>query len=377
MEESSTHGFCTSAEPKENRSYENLVDAPGPIRPGESISVVAVDRFLKDSVPGLQGTPRVWQFPKGVSKPTYLIRYENRDLVLRRMSFETKAEYSVRGVVREAKIITAVSPFYPAAPKVVALSENPEIIGSSFYVMERLHGIILRRELPAALRFTPVETRRLCVALLEKLIALHQIDYRAHGLQWIGKGEGYLRRQVERWSDRFRRLRPGNDTTGESIVRWLNRNIPAQEAGISIVHNDFRFDNVVLDPTDPLNIIGVLDWEMATLGDPLLDLGASLAYWTEPTDDGFCQYLRLQPTTAPGMFTRYEVIKYYLERTGHRADSVNFCLIFGFFRLAVILQQFYSRFLHNQDRSLRFATFSEAAQHFERRCLRLIERPLV
>jgi len=214
---------------------------------------------------------------------------------------------------------------------------------------------------------------QLCIALLEKLIDLHQIDYRAHGLEWIGKGEGYVRRQVERWTDRFHKDRRENNPVGESVAAWLSQNTPLSETGVSLIHNDFRFDNVVLDPADPLKIIGVLDWEMATLGDPLMDLGAALAYWTEPNDAEPCQLIRVQPTTAPGMFTRSQAIKYNLDRTDRQTGLDKFYPIFGYFRLSVILRQFYSWSLQGKKKNPRFADFGGAARHLEELCLGLIE----
>jgi aminoglycoside phosphotransferase (APT) family kinase protein len=260
-------------------------------------------------------------------------------------------------------------------PEVVAFCDDPAVLGCEFYLMERLRGIILRKDLPPQLSLTPQATRRLCTTVLEQQIALHAIDVAAHPeLAALGKGEGYVRRQVTGWSQRFRKARTDNVTDFESVMAWLDAEQPADVASC-VIHGDFRFDNVVLAPAakgDELRVVGVLDWEMATIGDPLMDLGSSLAYWVEAGDEPPWQIARQQPTHLPGMLTRDEVVTYYGARSGRSVQGFDFYLVFGLFRLAVIVQQIYYRYHHGQTQDARFAQWHLLVDYLEQRCRRLI-----
>lgn len=196
-------------------------------------------------------------------------------------------------------------------------------------------------------------------------------NYWGRELKKLGKGAGYVQRQIGGWSDRFRKARTDDVGDFEEVMAWLNDKMPDDIAQV-VIHNDYRFDNVVLNPDNPFEVIGVLDWEMATIGDPLMDLGNSLAYWIEADDEGPFQMLRRQPTHRPGMLTRKEVVDYYMEKSGFRAEKFDFYEIYGLFRLAVIIQQIYYRFYHGQTKDKRFAAFGHAANYLEKRCQRLI-----
>jgi aminoglycoside phosphotransferase (APT) family kinase protein len=269
-------------------------------------------------------------------------------------------------VVREARIMQALKPVFPAVPEVYAICEEADVIGAPFYVMERLVGIIPRQNLPPELGLEATGTRQLC--------ELHMLDPHVAGLDALGKGEGYVARQVEGWSKRFRTARTEDVSDFESVMQWMADKQPKQEVAIRLIHNDFRFDNVVLDPNDPMMVIGVLDWEMATLGDPLMDLGSSLAYWVQADDDPFMLGSRRQPTNAPGMLTRREVIDHYAQRTGWSVANFDFYEVYGLFRLAGIVQQIYKRFKEGSARNPVFATFGPFANYLGQRCERIIER---
>ncbi|MBL0313588.1 MAG: phosphotransferase family protein [Holophagaceae bacterium] len=348
-----------------------LVDESGPIRPGEELDILAADAFLKRMDPTLMGTPAITQFPGGASNLTYLVRYDNRELVLRRPPFGHKAK-SAHDMGREARIMAALKPHYPFVPEVLAVCEDLSFLGSEFYVMERIRGLIPRQDLPDGLDLNEADTRKLCLNVLDKLIELHQVDWKSAGLESLGKGEGYVQRQIAGWSDRYRKARTENAVDFESVMAWLAANMPTQDSATCLIHNDFRFDNVVLDPEHPINVIGVLDWEMATLGDPLMDLGNSLAYWVQADDDETFKRMRRQPTHLPGMLTRQEAIDYYAARTGRKVDDITFYLIYGLFRLAVIVQQIYYRYHHGQTTNPAFKGFIHITNYLEQRCLKLI-----
>ena len=347
-------------------------DDAGAVRRGEELDVTAVDAWLKQALPGLQGTPDVTQYAGGASNWTYRLRYENDDLILRRPPAGTKAK-SAHDMGREFRIQQALKPVFPLVPEMRALCEDTSVIGAEFYVMQRLDGIIPRKNLPRGMAMAPEQVRSMCLNVLDTLVALHQVDHRAAGLEGIGKGAGYARRQVEGWSRRYSDARTWNVPRGARIMRWLAANLPAQER-ICVTHNDFRFDNVVLDPADPTRVVGVLDWELATLGDPLMDLGNTLAYWVQADDDFLAQATRRQPTHLQGMLSRREVVDYYCGKMGFDAQDVTFHEVYGLFRLSAIAQQIYYRYHHGQTRNPAFKRFWVFVHYLHWRCHRLMAK---
>ena len=347
-------------------------DRASAVRSGEELDATAVDRWLKAQLPGLRGTPEVTQYSGGASNWTYRLKYESHDLVLRRPPAGTKAK-SAHDMGREFRIQQALKPVFAYVPEMIALCSDESVIGAEFYVMQRLAGIIPRKNLPRGLELPPDTVRRLCLKVLDTLISLHQVDYQAAGLDSIGKGAGYTRRQIEGWSGRYTKARTWNVPAGRKIMDWLQANLPKTER-ICITHNDFRFDNVVLDEADPTRIIGVLDWELATLGDPLMDLGNLLAYWVEAGDDFIAQSTRRQPTHLPGMLTRREVVDYYCSKTGFVPENWTFYEVYGLFRLSAIAQQIYYRYHHKQTRNPAFKHFWLFVNYLHWRCRRAIAR---
>jgi aminoglycoside phosphotransferase (APT) family kinase protein len=339
-------------------------------RPGEALDVAAVDAWLKGQVPGLRGRPEVTQYTGGASNWTYRLRYADADLVLRRPPAGTKAR-TAHDMGREFRVQRALRPVYPPAPEVLAHCADASVIGAEFYVMRRIDGLIPRRTLPPAVAASPAATRRLCLAVLDALIDLHRVDVAGAGLLHLGKGAGYARRQIEGWSERYRRARTWNVPDGEAIMRWLAAHLPTDER-ICVTHNDFRLDNVVLDPADPARVVGVLDWELATLGDPRMDLGNTLAYWVQADDDLVARVTRRQPTHLPGMLTRREVIAYYGERTGATADDWTFFEVYGVFRLSAIAQQIYVRYHRGETRNPAFRWFWAVVHYLHWRARRAI-----
>lgn len=342
------------------------------VRDEDQLDVGKVDAFLKRHVAGLHGEPTVAQFPGGASNLTYLISYGERELVLRRPPTGVKAK-SAHDVLREARVMAALKPHYPRVPSILAISEDPAAPGDDFYVMERLRGIILRRDLPADLGLDAEGVRRLCFGFIDRLIELHQVDATQPVLAGLGKGEGYIARQIGGWSDRWRKALNDDTDACDEVLSWLAEKQPARETAICVIHNDYRFDNVVLDPAHPLDIVGVLDWELSTLGDPLMDLGSSLGYWIQADDDPVFQSFRRQPTNVPGMLTRHELVQYYGERTGWNVDNFEYYEVFGLFRVMVIIQQIYRRFVLGQTTNPQFAGFGQAVAYMGQRCRRLIK----
>ncbi len=322
---------------------------------GEELEVAAAVAWLKAQLPTLEGTPTVKQFSGGASNWTYRLDYANDCLILRRPPEGTKAKYA-HDMGREYRIQKALKPVFPYVPEMRAYCDDASVIGAEFYAMQCIEGIIPRKNLPRGLELSREQVRTLCTNALDVLISLHAVDYKAAGLESIGAGTGYIKRQIDGWCKRYTDAHTWNVPRGTNIMRWLHEHIPAQER-ICVTHNDFRFDNLVLDANDPTRVIAVLDWELATLGDPLMDLGNSLAYWVQADDDFIAQATRRQPTHLPGMLTRREVVEYYVSKTGVQAENLGFYEVYGLFRLSGIVQQIYYRYFHKQSRNASMKNF--------------------
>ncbi len=352
-------------------------DGARAVREEDTFDVDAMASWLREHAPArfsdsLAEQPEVRQFAGGTSNLTYLLSYPHQELVLRRPPHGTKAA-SAHDMAREHRIQEALAPVYPYVPKMVALCRDPSVMGCDFYVMERIQGTILRSRIPPELGLDEHAVRALCESAIDRLVELHTINPAQAGLAELGKGEGYVRRQVEGWSARFRAAHTWNVPSFERVMRWLDERQP-QDVAQRIIHNDFRLDNLVLAPENPGLIVGVLDWELATVGDPLMDLGSALAYWVQSDDDRIMRALRRQPTDAPGMLTREEVFAHYCSRTGLRVDDWVFYEVFGLFRLATIIQQIYRRYHLREIRNRAFRHYWLAVRYLDRRCLGIIRR---
>lgn len=339
----------------------DFTDQATKIRPGEELHTGRLKAFLKDTIPGLKGPPTVQQFPKGHSNLTYLIRMGDRKLVLRRPPIGTKAK-TAHDMGREYKILKALKPVFSYVPQPLVYTEDLSVMGCPFYLMERIEGIILRKEMPQGLNLSPDQIRRLFERHVEIQFELHSLDYKKIGLENFGKPTGYVERQVKGWSERYRSARTPDAPAFEEVMTWLAENMPKDSSFTGIIHNDFKFDNLILDPNDPLSIIGILDWEMATVGDPIMDLGCTLGYWVEKNDAQEFQLMRTLPTHVEGAMTRKEVVAFYEKLSGKTIENMNFYYCFGLFRLAGIAQQIYYRFYHGQTKDERFKMLIFAVQ---------------
>lgn len=348
----------------------SLIDVGGKIRPGEQLDIAAVDRWLKAQGLKLEGEVTVTQYTGGMSNWTYRLRYNNADLILRRPPQGHKINLA-HNIVREYQIQKNLSAYYPVVPEMVALCEDESIIGCNFYVMKRIKGIILRRKLPPELNFSQSQVRQLCLNMIDRMIQLHQVPYQGTALENFGDPQDYCLRQLDAWNKRYDKARTLNVPSFKYVQKWLRDHLP-QDSNICLIHNDWRFDNLVLDPHQPTEITGVLDWEMATLGDPLMELGNALAYWVEATDNMIFKSTRRQPTHMPGMLTRKQVVEYYMQKTGLTTENWAFYEVFGLFRLAVVTQQIYYRYFHKQTRNPALKNFWMVVQALHVRALKLI-----
>jgi aminoglycoside phosphotransferase (APT) family kinase protein len=345
-----------------------VIEGAGDVRDEDAFDVEAVRSWLAAQGHPLTGDVAVRQFAGGASNLTYSLRTEHDDLILRRPPTGHKAR-GAHDMAREYRIQAGLADVFPLVPEMVALCEDASVIGTPFYVMQRVDGIIPRRDLPPDVQLTPAQTRALCTNALDVLIDLHRVDVNATALAAMNKGEGYVARQVSGWSTRFRNATTDDAPDAGDVMAWLDTHQPA-DVGHCLIHNDFRFDNLVLDRDDPTRPVGVLDWEMATVGDPLMDLGGTLSYWVQDDDDEFFRQFRRQPTQLPGMLSREEVVAYYCDATGRSvtADQWRFYEVFGLFRLAVIAQQIYYRYFHRQTTNESYAVFGPATGYLLARC---------
>ncbi|MEY3009320.1 MAG: phosphotransferase family protein [Candidatus Nanopelagicaceae bacterium] len=320
-----------------------------PVRDEDAFDIAKVHEWLSQYINEGE-LPEVKQFRSGASNLTYLLEYPDRELVLRRPPIGTKA-VSAHDMKREFLIQSRLKPVYDLVPKVIALCEDHSIIGSDFYVMERIKGDIFRRDVPESL--TKEDISIMATSLVAGLAQLHAVD--ATLLAELNKGAGYVTRQVEGWSKRYRNAITDDVPDGEDVMSWLAENKP-EDVGSCIIHGDWRIDNMVFD-LGQKKLVGVLDWELATVGDPLMDLGSALAYWVDRDDDVEFASLRRQPSHLEGMPTRKEFIAKYLELSGRKCSDFTFYEVFGLFRLTVIIQQIWARYRAGQTTNPAFKGF--------------------
>ncbi|MEX1364091.1 MAG: phosphotransferase family protein [Nannocystaceae bacterium] len=333
------------------------VDASKPVRDGEQLDLSALDAYLGRELPQLSGDLVIEQFPSGHSNLTYLLRKGPTELVLRRPPLSVQVE-SAHDMGREHRVLAALQGVYPLAPRPLSYCDDPAVIGAPFYVMERRQGVILRKKLPKELGVDAPMLRRMCESLVDELAALHGVDLEAAGLADFGRPQGYVRRQVEGWIRRFDKAKTTEVPDIERLGAWLRQRIPP-DGEPTLVHNDYKFDNVMLDPADPARIVAVLDWELCTVGDPLMDLGTTLGYWVQADDDPRWQAMAFGPTNLPGAMTRRELAQRYAERTGRDTSNMLFYYCFALLKIAGIVQQIYFRWSKGYTKDPRFGMLDQ------------------
>lgn len=352
-----------------------MIDQPKEVRPEDQLNNAAVAAFVKQHFPDVAGTMQVRQFKGGASNLTYQLDFDNASFILRTSPAGTKAK-SAHDMGREYRIMQQLKPVFTTVPDMIAFCKDENVIGREFYIMQKLEGIIPRANLPKGLQLSASEVHTLCTNVIDKLVELHKVNYTQAGLQDLGKGAGYVQRQISGWCDRYEKARTPNVPSCTKVMAWLKSHMP-QDVATCIIHGDFRFDNVVLASDEPTRVIGVLDWEMATLGDPLMDLGNSLAYWVEATDPLPLRLTRRQPTHLKGMMTRQEVVDYYCHQMGFGKIDFTFYRIYGLFRLAVIVQQIYYRYYHRQTTNEQFKNFHLLVKYLNLYCEELLTKTVM
>jgi aminoglycoside phosphotransferase (APT) family kinase protein len=321
----------------------------------------------------VSGPLTVEQFPGGHSNLTYLLRLGGREFVLRRPPFGPVAP-KAHDMAREFRILEALHPVFPLAPRPYLLCEDAGVVGSIFYLMERRRGLVVRTEEPPELEGRPAERRRASAALVDALAGLHAVDVREHGLDSLGKPAGFVARQVRGWAERWHRSQTGGLAEMDALAAWLSERLPPDPPRPTLVHGDYKLDNVMLDSEDVGRVVGVFDWEMSAVGDPLVDLGILLGYWVHTAAASDRRDTVSAVTNREGWFTREEVLERYGARTGADLSGVGFHEVFAVFKLAVVLQQIFFRYRRGQTDDPRFAPLGERVEWLARIAARLAEK---
>ena len=336
------------------------------ICPDERLDLGRLEPWLRARLPAVPGALTISQFGGGHANLTYLVRCE---YVLRRPPLGPVAP-TAHDMRREHRVLARLGTCYPLAPTSYALCDDPAVIGADFHVMERRHGFVIRRQLPPDVAGDPVLARRLGEMLADSLAALHRVDPRAVGLDGLGRPDGYVTRQLAGWTARWGatgRELPAMDR----IAVWLRAGLPPQQAA-TLVHNDYQIENILVDAADPATAVAVLDWDMCTRGDPLMDLGYLLNCWSDPDDDPAWRGVSPTPGRAPGLPTRRELVERYARSAGFDVEHAHWYHVFGVFKLAVVLEQIHVRFRRGQTRDTRFATLGKRVQRLAAKGLALL-----
>ncbi len=343
------------------------------VRPGEELNREALADYLSRNLPEGASGVTVEQFPKGHSNLVYLIRTDAREYVLRRPPLGPLAP-KAHDMAREYRVLDAVHPHFPEAPRVFLLCEDPAVIGSTFFLMERRRGIVIRDSVPSELAAIPDYPRLVSEAFIDCLVRLHSIDVSEARLGSLGKPAGFVERQVRGWAERWNGAKTEELPEMDRIVGWLRDRLPPS-VDITLVHNDYKLDNVMLRPKGD-GVEAVLDWEMATIGDPLADLGLTMCYWAWASVAAADAPHPATPdlTSQPGWYTRGQFLQRYAERTGRDLTHIRYHEVLGIFKLAVILQQIYYRFHRGQTQDERFRTFDRRVRGLIRLAAELTER---
>ena len=344
-----------------------------PVRHGEELNRAALADYLRKNLPGSVADIQIEQFPHGHSNLVYLVRTEAQEYVLRRPPLGPVAP-KAHDMAREYKVLHAVHPHFPEAPQVFLLCEDPAVIGGTFFLMERRHGMVIRDSIPRELAAIPDYPRLVSEAFIDCLVRLHSIDVSQPRLSALGKPQGFVERQVRGWAERWNRAKTEEIPDMDRVIRWLHDSLPPS-ADATLVHNDYKLDNVMLRAEGD-RVEAVLDWEMTTIGDPLADLGLTMCYWTWASvaaeDDPHPATPGL--TAQPGWYTRDQFLQRYAERTGRDLTHIRYHEVLGIFKLAVILQQIYYRFHRGQTQDERFRTFDRRVSGLIRLAASLMEQ---
>ena len=347
-----------------------MIDQPKNIRKGEELDIAKLSAYLTENLEGFSGELELSQFPSGFSNLTYLLKSGDKEFVLRRPPFGANIKGG-HDMHREYRVLSALQGFYEKAPKPVIYTDDESVMGAEFYMMERVRGVILRGRPPKDLPLSPELMRSISEACVDHLADLHLMDLDKAGLSDFGKPEGYTERQVTGWIRRYYNAETDKLPHMDQVAEWMQKNIPEQRY-VSFIHNDYKYDNLVLNPEQLDEIIAVLDWEMSTVGNPLMDLGTSLAYWAQADDSDALKPFSL--TWLPGNLNRAGFVDFYEEKTGFDLSDKVYYYVFGAFKIGVIIQQIYARYKKGLTQDPRFANLIFAVKACGANAVKALEK---
>ena len=347
-----------------------MIDQAEDIRKGEELNLDRLRNYLGERLTGFSGQLEISQFPSGFSNLTYLLKSGSKEYVLRRPPFGAKIKGG-HDIGREYKVLSLLKPVYSSVPEPILYCQDDSVLGAEFYIMERVSGVILRGRPPKGLALSPSVMKSVSEACIDNLASLHTMDLESTGLDGFGKPKGYTTRQVEGWVKRYFNAETDKISAMDEVATWMKSNMPEQRH-VSFIHNDYKYDNLILNPEKLDEIIAVLDWEMSTVGNPLMDLGTSLAYWAQTDDSDILKPFSL--TWLPGNLSRAEFVSRYAEKTGFDLSNQVFYYVFGAFKIGVIIQQIYARYRKGLTQDPRFANLNYAVMACAENARKAIER---
>lgn len=339
-----------------------VIDQSAPVRAGEELDNSKLYTYLRSQLDNLADSDdfSVEQFPNGSSNLTYRVRWGANDWVLRRPPFGANIK-SGHDMEREYRILSGLTPIYSKAPRPVVYCADAAVLGAPFYLMGRVEGVIIRNPPPPGLSITPAVMEQVSRSVIENLAAIHALDYTQTDLKNFARPGSYVERQISGWIDRYAHAKTDDIPSIERVATWLVDH-KVRDSGSSLIHNDYKYDNLILAADDLPKIMAVLDWEMATIGDPLMDLGTSLGYWVEPNDPEELRTIQSGATIWPGNFDRAQLLQYYALASGRELEDPVFYYVYGLFKIAVIVQQIYARYKKGLTTNPRFARLNRYAQ---------------
>lgn len=330
------------------------------VRPDESFDETKLLEWLRaQDLPGTGTEMRVRQFGGGKANLTYLLSFAEINYVLRRPPLGQLPK-GAHDMAREHRVLSHLYQAFPKAPRAWLFCDDHDVLGADFFIMEYHQGVVVRESMPEVFASIEDAPQAMSFALVDALADLHQVDPDAVGLSELGRAEGFIERQVGGWYKRWQAAQLDPVPEMDHLIGWLEQHLPVSQR-VSLVHNDYKLDNVMLSSTDPGDIVAIFDWDMCTLGDPLSDLGALLTYWIQPDDPKAFQAMAMMPVDSR-FPTRAQLVARYAERSGLDVSAVDFYHVLGLFRLAVILQQIFIRFHRGQTKDQRFASYGELAK---------------
>ncbi len=342
-----------------------------PPRAGESLDRDVIGAYLRPRLPHADGELTVEQFIGGRANLTYTLRFGANEYVLRRPPPPPVAP-GAHDMAREYRVLSALHPIFPLAPRTYLFCDDESVLGVPFFVMDRYRGLVIRQDMPPQYVQDVALQRRMAEALVDALVDLHAVDYRAIGLETLGRPEGFMARQIAGWTRRWERSKPFETPDMEVVTAWLNAHLPTSPPA-TLIHNDYKLDNTMLDAEDPGRMVAIFDWDMCTLGDPLADLGQMLCYWTEANDDPARYEAFPTPTVLPGFLTRHEVAQRYAARSGRDVTHIAFYHAYSLWRTATVVAQLYQLYQSGQSKDERLKHYDRRMQIFASEALKAIE----